>query len=50
MLRAATDKAVQANPGYRAVSVVPAVKAGRASAEVTLVKGGTWKTVAEPIR
>jgi hypothetical protein len=48
-LRAATDKALHANPGYRAVSVVPTVKAGRASAEVTLVKGEAWKTLAEPI-
>ena len=49
-LRAATDRAVKANPGYRAVSVVPSAKAGQASAEVTLVKSDSWKTVSEPIR
>jgi hypothetical protein len=40
---------VHANPGYRAVSVVPVVKAGRASADITLVKGEAWKTLAEPL-
>lgn len=48
-LRAATERAVKASPGYRAASVVPTAPAGRASAEVTLVKGDRWKTLSEPI-
>jgi hypothetical protein len=46
-LAAAASEAVKANKGYRAVSVVPALKDGHPVAEVTLVKGGEWKTVSE---
>src|SRR5262245_22661640 len=37
-LRSATEKAVKANNGYRAVSVMPSLKDGHPVAEVTLVK------------
>jgi hypothetical protein len=46
-LRAAVDKAVNANEGFRAVSIFPALKEGHPVAEVTLVKGDTFKTLAE---
>ncbi len=48
-LRSATDKAVKANKGFRAVSIVPAQKDGHPVAEVTLVKGAEWKTVSEKL-
>jgi transcription antitermination factor NusA-like protein len=37
--------AVAANPGYRAVSVVPMAKSGSPMAEITLMKGETVKNV-----
>src|SRR2546430_11850605 len=43
-LAAAAAEALKANKGYRAVSVVPALKEGHPVAEVTLVKGAEWKT------
>src|SRR3989441_1829067 len=46
-LAAAASEAVKANKGYRAVSVVPALKDGHPVAEVTLVKGAEWKAVTE---
>jgi uncharacterized membrane protein YkoI len=46
-LRAATERAVKANPGSRAVSVTPRVRAGRPVAEVTLLNGSRFKTVTE---
>ncbi len=48
-LRAAADKALKANKGFRAVSVIPALKEGHPVAEVTLVKGEEFKTVAEKL-
>ena len=46
-LRAATERAVKANPGGRAVSVAPSVRSGRPVADVTLVAGNRFKTVTE---
>ena len=48
-LRTAVDKSVKANPGFKAVSVYPGVKDGHPIAEVTLVKGQQFKTVAETL-
>ena len=48
-LRAVVDKAVNANQGFRAVSIVPILKGGHPVAEVTLVKDGTFKTVTETL-
>src|SRR5574337_167812 len=44
-LRAVTERAVKANPGFRAVSVIPALKNERPVAEVTLVTDEEFKTV-----
>jgi hypothetical protein len=44
-LLAATETAVQANPGFVAVSVFPDLKNGQATAEVTLLQGTTLKKV-----
>ena len=46
-LDAAASEAVKENKGYRAVSVMPALKDGHPVADVTLVKGQGWKTVSE---
>lgn len=48
-LRATLAKVLQGNPGFRAVSIFPALKDGRPTAEVTLVKGDQWKTVSEKL-
>ena len=48
-LTAAAGEAVKENKGYRAVSVMPAMKDGHPVAEVTLVKGTQWKTVSEKL-
>lgn len=48
-LRAATDKAVKAKKGFRAVSVISVLKEGHPVAEVTLVKGGAFETVSEKL-
>ncbi len=48
-LAAATKKAVKANQGFRAVSVMPALKDGHPVADVTLVKGDEWTTVSEKL-
>ena len=48
-LKAAVQKAVEANKGYRAVSVTPSMKDGHPSAEVTLLKGSETKSVTEPL-
>ncbi len=42
-LVAATEAAVKANAGFRAVSITPELKAGHAVAEVTLLQGNTFK-------
>jgi hypothetical protein len=48
-LDAAASGAVKENKGYRAVSVMPALKDGHPVADVTLVKGSEWKTVSEKL-
>jgi hypothetical protein len=48
-LLAATEKALKAHPGYRAVSSVPEMTAGHPTAEVTLLRGQTFKKVLEKL-
>ena len=48
-LRSAVDQAERAFPGFRAMSVEPKLKAGHTVAAVTLVKGGQFKSVSEPL-
>ena len=48
-LDAAASEAVKTSKGYRVVSVMPALKDGHPVADVTLVKGTEWKTVAEKL-
>lgn len=48
-LGATLAKVLKGNPGFRAVSISPALKDGRPIAEVTLVKGDEWKTVSEKL-
>jgi len=45
----ATESAVKANPGFRAVSIFPELKGGNAVAEVTLLQGTTFKKVTEKL-
>ena len=45
----ATETAVKANAGSRAVSIVPELKNGQATAEVTLLQGATIKKVTEKL-
>jgi hypothetical protein len=48
-LLTATETAVNANAGSRAVSIVPELKNGQATAEVTLLQGTTFKKVMEKL-
>lgn len=48
-LGAATSGAVKENKGFRAVSVMPAMKDDHPVAEVTLLKATEWKTVTEKL-
>jgi hypothetical protein len=48
-LLAATEKAVKANAGFRAVSIFPALKAGHPVAEVTLARAQEIKTASEKL-
>src|SRR5215831_15292232 len=48
-LLTATETAVKANAGSRAVSVVPELKGGQAMAEVTLLEGTAFKKVTEKL-
>ena len=48
-LRAAVDKTIKANAGFRAVSVFPALKDGHPVAAVTIVKSQEFKAVTEPL-
>ena len=48
-LLTATETAVKANAGSRAVSIVPELKSGQATAEVTLLAGNTFKKVTEKL-
>ena len=45
----ATGTAVNANAGSRAVSIVPEMKNGQATAEVTLLQGTSFKKVMEKL-
>ena len=42
-------RALRANKGYRAVSVTPAINDARPVATIRLVRGGSFKTVSEPL-
>jgi hypothetical protein len=48
-LLTATETAVNMNVGSRAVSIVPELKNGQATAEVTLLQGTTFKKVMEKL-
>jgi len=48
-LLTAAEAAVTANAGSRAVSIVPKLKNGQATAEVTLLAGNTFKKVTEKL-
>jgi hypothetical protein len=48
-LEAAASAAVKENKGFRAVSAIPEMKDDHPVAEVTLLKGAEWKTVAEKL-
>jgi hypothetical protein len=48
-LLTATEAAVSANAGFRAVSIVPELKNGQATAEVTLLQGTAFKKVTEKL-
>jgi hypothetical protein len=48
-LLVAAETAVKANPGSRAVSIVPELKNGQATAEVTLLAGNAFKKVTEKL-
>jgi len=48
-LRAAVQRAMRGNAGFRAVSVTPSLKDGHAVAEVALAKGEELKTVSVPL-
>ena len=48
-LLTATEAAVGANAGFRAVSIVPELKNGQATAEVTLLQGTAFKKVMEKL-
>ncbi len=48
-LEAAASAAVKENTGFRAVSVMPAMKDAHPVADVTLLKGTEWKTVTEKL-
>ena len=48
-LLTASETAVKANAGSRAVSIVPELKNGQATAEVTLLQGTAFKKVTEKL-
>jgi hypothetical protein len=48
-LRTATEKAVKANKGFRAVRVTPSLKDGHPVADITLVKGDEFKIASEKL-
>ncbi len=48
-LLTATEAAVKANSGFRAVSVEPGIKDGHPMAEVTLLQGSTFKKITEKL-
>jgi hypothetical protein len=49
LLLTVTETAVNANAGSRAVSIVPELKNGQATAEVTLLTGNAFKKVTEKL-
>ena len=49
LLHATLAKVQKGNPGFRAVSIFPALKDGHPVAEITLTKGDEWKTVSETL-
>ena len=48
-LSVALARVLKGNPGFRAVSIFPALKDGHPVAEVSLTKGDEWKTVSEKL-
>lgn len=48
-LIAAANNAVKSNSGYRAVSAFPTMKSGHPVADITLVRGSTFRTVSEKL-
>jgi hypothetical protein len=48
-LRAAVEQALRGNAGFRAVSVTPSLKGGRAVADIALAKGDEFKSVSVPL-
>ena len=48
-LASALAKALAANVGYTAVEVIPVLEGGHPVAEITLMKGGQFKAVSEPL-
>jgi len=48
-LLTAAETAVNANGGSRAISIVPELKSGQATAEMTLLQGTTFKKVTEKL-
>jgi hypothetical protein len=48
-LRDALDRAVKANPGFRAVSVTADLEGGAPTAKLTLLQGTTFKTASEKL-
>jgi hypothetical protein len=48
-LASALQKALAENPGYTAVEVIPVLEGGKPVAEITLMKEGQFKAVAEPL-
>ena len=48
-LLAATQKAVAANAGYKAVSITPEMKEGHPTADITLLQGETVKNITEKL-
>ena len=48
-LSVALARVLKSNPGFRTVSIFPALKDGHPIAEVSLTKGDEWKTVSEKL-
>ena len=48
-LLAAADKAQKSNAGYRVVSAYPKLVSDKPVADITLARGGTFKTVTEKL-
>jgi hypothetical protein len=49
-LRAAVEQALRGNAGFRAVSVTPSLKDGRAVADLMIAKGQELKTASVPLQ